>query len=373
MKKIRWLFNLTAIFVVWIIFQNLIITSSSNYFKIEDTYLGGGKQAYESSELIYARGNFDGIHYIGISGTGYGYAQQAFFPLYPLLIRAVSGLNVDKYLTGVLISNFFFFCSIIILFKLLIKKYSENQAYWVILVLLVFPTSFFFTSIYTESTFLFFLISSIFFWQNKNWKLAGIFGFLASFTRMSGVFLLPAYFFSWFWGEKKSYKVFYTFLLIPLGLFSYMIYLLSTTGDPLMFLHVQALFGQNRSDNLVMLPQVIWRYIKIIISIPRTSTQYLSTILEFSTGIFFLITSIISFKKISREISIFSAISYLVPTLTGTFASLPRYVLTCLGTFILVGTIIASSKRSIKIIYLLMSISLLFLFSAMFYSGNWVS
>jgi len=36
-------------------------------------------------------GNFDGVHYVRIASAGYEYQfTQAFFPLYPLLIKIVS-------------------------------------------------------------------------------------------------------------------------------------------------------------------------------------------------------------------------------------------------------------------------------------------
>src|SRR5690242_7110394 len=40
---------------------------------------------------IWSFGNFDGVHYLRIAKDGYAYQYtQAFFPLYPILIKIVS-------------------------------------------------------------------------------------------------------------------------------------------------------------------------------------------------------------------------------------------------------------------------------------------
>src|SRR3990167_799324 len=61
------------------------------------------------SPLFWSWANFDGVHYLGIAAKSY-FAQftQAFFPLYPLLIRILTGFIHNSILNGLIISNFSF-------------------------------------------------------------------------------------------------------------------------------------------------------------------------------------------------------------------------------------------------------------------------
>ena len=107
---------------------------------------------------IWSFGNFDGVHYLRIAQDGYIYQYtQAFFPLYPILIKLVSFITFDNYLVSALvISNIAFLAALTLFYKLVTKIYSQNIAFWSCLFLLAFPTSYYFGSVYTEG--LFFLI-----------------------------------------------------------------------------------------------------------------------------------------------------------------------------------------------------------------------
>ena len=152
----------------------IIISGLAGYFlPLQETYIGGATQAYVENPLLYSRANFDGNHYLTIARRGYGYAQQAFFPLYPNLIRYFS-----KYMlpvtSGVAISIVSFFIAIIFLVKLVKLDDSDpNIAKWTIISLLTFPTSFFLGSVYTEGLFLMLVVLSFYCARTNRWWLAG--------------------------------------------------------------------------------------------------------------------------------------------------------------------------------------------------------
>src|SRR3989304_9578488 len=61
---------------------------------------------YNLPRFLTALANFDGAHYLLIAKNGYSQYQQAFFPLYPLLIRSLSFIFLNNYLlTALVISN----------------------------------------------------------------------------------------------------------------------------------------------------------------------------------------------------------------------------------------------------------------------------
>ena len=356
----------------------IIITSLSGYFlPLPETYLGGATQAYVENPLLYSRANFDGNHYLTIAHRGYGYAQQAFFPLYPNLIRYFS-----KYLTpinsAVAISIISFFIAIIFLVKLVnLDETNTSVAKWTVISLLAFPTSFFFGSVYTEGLFLMLVVLSFYCARTKHWWLAGIFGALASYTRFVGIFLLPALIFEWHQQlENRNWKLevgkLLPLLLIPMGLLVYMSFLNKTTGDPLAFIHAQKLFGQGRSEKFILLYQVFWRYIKMIFTVDLKNPIYPTVALEFVTGVAFLWASIMVAIRQRKSYAIFATLSFLIPTLTGNLVSLPRYILTAFPFFIGYGRFLSQYKYLRQVI-MTVSYVLLVVYLTMFVRGYWVS
>lgn len=332
---------------------------------------------FKNPHFFWPRANFDGIHYLEISQKGYGLYQQAFFPFYPKLIKFLTPYFGGKNLLAALfISNFSFLVGIFLFYKLIRIDFEEKITKNSILFLLLFPTSFFFGMVYTEGLFFLLVVSTFYFARKNKWLLAGIFGALASYTRLVGVFLFPALLWEW-WEQKKvqclKFKVqslFFVFM-IPVGLLSYMKFLAKNYRDPLMFFHVQPFFGAQRSGGkIILLYQVFWRYFKMILT-TKLDPLYFTVWLELLIAVGFLWLLYFSYKKgIRLSYLIFSFLAYLTPTLTGTFSSLPRYVLVMFPCFMVLGSI-----KNTKVKTALLTIfGILFLFSTvLFFKGYWVA
>jgi hypothetical protein len=289
--------------------------------------------------------NMDGIHYLRIANTGYFQYGEAFFPLYPLVIKIFSSIiPLPPAQIAWEISFVSFTAALLVLYDMLQEK-STEVARWTIIFLLAFPTAFFFTAVYSEG--IFFLISLLcfYFLRKRKWWVAGIFGALASATRLFGVLLLIPMILEYFALPKKSRRlsVALSFCIVLLGLVFYMIFLYQRSGDPLLFFHVQPAFGANRSGTtIILLPQVFWRYGKIIFTafMQPTPASYMVTVFELLTTVGAL--SVIYYgwkKKISLSYLLYSLFAVLLPTLTGTLSSMPRYVLSAFPIFMILGTI----------------------------------
>lgn len=315
--------------------------------------------------FIWSFGNFDGVHYLGIAKDAYA-AQytQAFFPFYPILIKAVSFLTFGSLLvSALLVSNAAFLASLLIFYKLISKIHGEKIALWSVLFLLSFPTSFFFGAVYTES--LFFLLIILAFYlveEGKVWQ-AAFLGAFASFTRLVGIFLAPALFF------KRGIKSQAALLLVPTGLIAYMVFLGVKFNNPFYFLTSQQIFGQERlSNGVILLPQVFFRYFKILIS--ASGLPLVSAAFELLATVWALAALVLVFKKVKLEWLIFSLLIIIVPTLTGTLASMPRYILVAFPIY-LVPAYIKSAK--IKIVLVVFSSAILAVALTFFAQGYWVA
>lgn len=137
----------------------------------------------------------DALWLLRIATTGYaeGDGSAAFFPLYPLLVRATSWVvGGHPLLAATLVSNTAFFGSLLVLYDLTVREFSQGVARRTIVYLAIFPTAFFFFAPYTESLFL--LLSLIAFREARRdrWASAAAAGALAALTRSIGVVLAPA-------------------------------------------------------------------------------------------------------------------------------------------------------------------------------------
>lgn len=190
--------------------------------------------------------NMDAGWYLSIAQHGYAHRySEAFFPLYPLLVRLVVGIDIVGYLPGgIALSLACFIAAVMLLYKLTADLLGERLAFWTVTFLSIAPTSFFFQAIYTESLFLLLSVALFFFSQRRRWLLAGLMGLLATLTRSTGVVLaVPLVLFylqsiDWQWRRIRIGMA--SVLLVPCGLFLYMAYLWHARDDPLLFAHVES-------------------------------------------------------------------------------------------------------------------------------------
>ena len=360
MKKI------VIIFIIWRIFLFLPLWAAKNisfrkHYEYAHIFTSTLKYKPVDSPLLYPWANFDGVHYLDIAGNGYK-DQGRFFPLYPLFIRGLSALfgtgkafGVVQFFCALFISNFAFFLAVVFLYKLLRLDFSENISLWSIVFLILFPASFFFATVYSESLFLLFLVLSFYFARKNKWFLASISAMLLSVTRPVGLLLIPSLVYE-FIRQKKYLKfdlsfsvfVFYFLFLIPSGLilFSYFCYL--KWHDPLFFLHAQALLKNGRTVTGVVFPlRTVYRYLKILITVSPKIYEWWIALLEFVS--FWLAGYLLIvgwLKKIRPSYLIFSTLAFLVPTVSGTFSALPRYIIVLFPLFIPLASI---KNRFIKI------------------------
>ena len=143
--------------------------------------------------LVTAFERFDALWFLRIADTGYaaGDGSAAFFPLYPMVVRAFSWLLGGHPLAaGLLVSNLAFLGALIVVYFLTASERSEEAARRTVLYLAIFPTAFFFLAPYSESLFLLLAMTALWGARRERWWIAGVAGALASGTRSLGVLLV---------------------------------------------------------------------------------------------------------------------------------------------------------------------------------------
>lgn len=341
-------------------------------------------------QWIYSWANFDGVHYLTIAEKGYlGTGLiQAFFPLLPaIFMRGISllfGGQIHLLAFGLFLTNAFALLSVIVWFAFLKQQFSLRSAWFGTVLLLVFPTSFFFGALYTESLFFLCVIGAFLSAERHNWLLAGVFTACATATRIVGIFLVPALLIDlWLqWREfhKPQLREFLSsqwrsvcwIAFGSIGLIGYMVYLWHTFGDPIYFLHVQSEFGAGRSEGLVIYPQVVWRSLKMLFTVVPDSWRYYTLVLEFLAGCLGLVGLLFAAVKSRISYSIFALGAFALPTLTGTFSSMPRYILICFPLYLLIIRLTERRPRLQWCILVISAVSMV-LNCMLFIQGYWVS
>lgn len=373
--------NYLAIFLMVLLWKILLLFTLIFSFEFIPLYsphlLGGGIDNYLTKFYFFPWANFDGEHFVALAQFGYQQYTQAFFPLYPWLIsfgRYFSGDTLFSLTAGgIAVSSLALVGALIFLYKLLRLDYDRMFSLGVIGILLLFPTSFYFNAVYSESLFLMLITGSFFFFRKKKYFWSGVFGFLASLTRVFGILIFMSLFIEILIYKVPLRKSFWIFL-IPFGLFSYMTYLYYSVGDPLAFYNLQLIVGEQHQRGIVLFPQIIYRYLKIILGTDSLSPLFTTVLLELFSGIAFLILPLIGlFKKLRLSYIFFAFFGYLLPTIQGSFSSLPRYVLILFPSFIVIALLIKPLPKAVKICLFLMSLVLLILEASLFLRGYWVA
>lgn len=377
------IFTILLIFLIWRVILVIISLFATNFVPLgyKDRFLGGGPKNFAVAPHFFSWANFDGEHYLSIAIFGYKNLEQAFFPIYPMLISFLARPDpynllpslINSVLIGLLISNISFVLALIFLFELLRIDFSKKIAYLTIILMLIFPTSFYFGSVYNESLFLFLSVLSFCCARKNRWFAAGLLGAVASATRIFGILLLPVLLIE-AWKQKVKFSQMFWIFLVPLGLGVYMWYLYTTLGDPFAFYSFQKLVGEQHQPGITTLPQVYFRYIKMLATTNMQNPIFQTIVLEFFVGLAFFILPIYGYlKKIRLSYLVFAMLAFLTPTIQGSFSSTPRYVIILFPSFLAAALWISNLSTAIRVLLLSLSFVAFVIEAALFLRGYWIA
>jgi len=145
--------------------------------------------------------HWDSGWYEGIARHGYQFfvdsrCNVGFFPVYPLLMRYVGRLfgtyHAAYYFGGIIVSWLSFIGAMVALYYLARLDVPRRTALRAVLLIAVFPFSYFFGEVYSESTFLLFAVIGFYGFRTRRWILGGLAASVAIATRVPGILMMPA-------------------------------------------------------------------------------------------------------------------------------------------------------------------------------------
>jgi hypothetical protein len=317
-------------------------------------------------------GRWDAQHYLAIASNGYSGKEMAFFPLYPWLIHVLGGAIGDHLTAGLIISSLCFFIALGYLYALVRLEFGDDTtAYHAIFYTAVFPTAIFFSAVYTESLFLALKVASVYYARHGNYITAGIFGALASMTRVEGVLTaIPLAYEAWSgWRERRGTTLTRGVIgvaLVPAGLLAYMAYLGALVGDPLFFTKVQDNWGRHLAP-----PWSIINTVHAIAAGPLASTASVNHMIELAFTLAFLGLMIVAFRMLRPSYSWYFAASLLVPMSTASLMSMPRFVLVIFPAFMMLA--LWGRNPLVNSAIVALSLPLLGLFTVLFADWYWLA
>ena len=127
---------------------------------------------------------------VGYEGPGSFLNSYAFFPFFPLTVRALGVIGIPGPLAGLLISLVSSWIALTFLIKLAGDDAGPRAGRRAAIYLAVFPTAVFLIAPYSEALFLAGAIPAFYHARRARWELVGVPAAIAMGTRFAGIFLL---------------------------------------------------------------------------------------------------------------------------------------------------------------------------------------
>lgn len=183
--------------------------------------------------LVAPAARWDSYWYLTIADHGYGASpnRPAFFPLYPMSIKAIAWVTGEPLLVGLFLSFLFFLIGLAAFHRLAVIELGPDAARWAVWGLVLFPGSLWFSAVYSESLFLMVSVGAVLCARRGRFAWAGALGALGAATRSAGLLLmLPLALLWWDAYRARPQRVRSPLslgwvLLVPLGLVAYCVYL----------------------------------------------------------------------------------------------------------------------------------------------------
>jgi hypothetical protein len=307
--------------------------------------------------------HWDGAWYSEIAVNGYSSPERtAFFPLFPMLMRAGTFIGGGPALWGVTISLVATVFALYFLYRIAEKMGGERVARAATLAFAFFPTAFFLNAVYTEALFVALAAGS--YWAayvRRDLLLAGVLGAFAALSRNSGVILLVPLVYEWLRSrEEFGWRGLLKLALVPAGLLAYVGFLWGQFGDPLIFAHAQsAYWGRELTNPLETLarawfdagrgvPYLLDPATLFLDQAPRPALMASGAV---NVAFLILVLALIGagFPILRPGLSMFAFLAVLLHILTPSpvipLLGLPRFVLEAFPLFFVLGYPLSRSRR----------------------------
>lgn len=301
-------------------------------------------------DILVPFNTWDTQNYLLLSKQGYGVnpMSNAFYPLYPYLIRIFTPLFFNKgIIAAYAVANLISLLVPVYMYKLTHLFATKEQAFRAAVLLLSFPTAFFMSVAYSESLYLSLCLMVFYYLFTGDMKKASLFCFLLPLARAQGLLLIVPIgilFLQAFFSQKGDAGVNRMHaagaLLLPalstlLGMGAYFVFCRWQLGGFLAGLEAQKLYVANNSLGNLLSP-FHW-FLDNFINIHLQLHGYTNSLIDRAAFLLCLPMLFGIYRTQNRAIFAYAALTMLVPAMAGTFMSYTRYLLVVFPLFIYLG------------------------------------
>ncbi|GAB4426424.1 MAG: hypothetical protein OHK0015_07320 [Chloroflexi bacterium OHK40] len=318
--------------------------------------------------------------YVSIAEEGYQneaepFPSTAFWPLLPLLMRALATLTGDVALAGVLISNAALLGAMVLLYRLTDAEWGPAVAERAVWYLLIFPASLFGSAIYTESLYLLCSIGALALARNRLWESSALLGMAGALTRLVGITMMPVLLAEW-WrqrraGDRPPLLGAALVCLVPLGTLAFMLFLQLRFGDPLAFLRASAAWEREPQSPLALIAE-LFRVPPGGWGAALASGRFgLNEWLDFLTVLLFLGLGLRLLAERRWPEGLLITLGVLLPMSSGLLFSQRRYMWVLFPAFVLLAR--WGGQPWVDRVITAVSLAFLALYTVLFANGYWVA
>ncbi len=317
---------------------------------------------------------WDAGWYQAISTTGYDFSpiQQsavAFFPLYPLLMRAVSWFGVNSFVSGILLTAAAGVVAAILFNRWARDRAGEAAASRATWLLLLWPFAFYlYGAVYADALFLALVIGAFLLLERGAVGSATLLGALATATRPVApavvLGLLARQIERRLRANERLRLVDALPLLSGLGLAAYMTYLSVRFGDPLAFATTQTGWQQTGARSVLKLR---------LLDDPQFPLNLPLPVLHAALAVGLLALAVPTVRRLGWGYGLYSAAVMGVPLVASRdFIGLGRYGLATFPCFLTLAMLL-EARPVARRVWFAVSIALLALMLSRFALGRYVS
>ncbi len=279
--------------------------------------IAGVVSAAGHKTLVDEMSRFDGQWYLRLAAHGYPNAvvhhqsTLGFFPLYPLLIRAVSWFGSISLAAGALLISFAGgLASVVLVHRLATQWWGERAGRRAALVFAIFPGSIVFSMAYSEGVAIPLVLGCLLALSSERWLVAGLLAGVATAVEPVAMVLIPVAVLASArklhaagWGDRSARKSLLAPLLAPVGVGAFGVFLWAWTGTPFAAYIAQHYGWYQQSQPLALLRVPI---VKHVLEDPHAILRYLATwnLWNGILGAVFLVISLVALFRVRRELSL---------------------------------------------------------------------
>lgn len=233
-----WGQSLQAVLGIWLASRALILLVLLGIAPLLPT--PPGAQVISLSWDVFSA--WDSLRYQAVATLGYDFVPGdgqlnniVFFPLFPFVVGVLGLLGIPFNVAGTFVNGAAFLAALVVLHRWVAAERGEAAAKWSVMVLAWCPFSLYGTVIYTEGLFLFLTVAALFCFDRGQYRWAGLWGAMATATRLPGLALIPA--FLWVtWRQQRGLKALAAALFSGWGVAIFSLYCWLRFGQPLAYL-----------------------------------------------------------------------------------------------------------------------------------------